>query len=100
VTKDGEIMQTNSLHHQMMYPYDINHELLAWSYPKHSKVYLDGTNDEIVTMHDKEEPEIVYFPGINGLAIQGHPEYPSAPMKFHDYCVSLAKRYFNLKEVK
>jgi len=95
VTKDGEILKTNSLHHQMMFPYypNVPHELIAWSKPPRSTVYLDGDNKQIKLMESKDEPEIVFYPHIKTLAIQGHPEYLNAPVEFQKLCVRLVKEY-------
>lgn len=66
-----------STHHQMMYPYELNRknfELKAWSSNFRSTTYLDGNNKEIETPIDFLEPEIVEYPSIKALCIQGHPE--------------------------
>lgn len=76
-----EFMVT-SCHHQMMFPYDIPHELLAWSTDQLSDVYLDGKDKPIKEMDNELEPEVVYFPGIKGLAVQGHPEWMNYKDKF------------------
>lgn len=76
ITKDGEVIYSTSCHHQMMYPYDIEHELLAWSQTRLSKWYQqEDSFGSIKEMDDKREPEVVWFPTIKGLAIQGHPEW-------------------------
>jgi gamma-glutamyl-gamma-aminobutyrate hydrolase PuuD len=61
-TKDGEFMAAND-HHQCMDTDGVLNKLIGW-HP------VDMT------------PEIVYFPNIKGLAIQGHPEWekPDAPV--------------------
>ena len=88
ITIDGEYMTTTSAHHQMMYPFDIEHEMLAHTPVNLSSTYQGGTNDEIMAMNINVEPEIVFFPGINGLAIQGHPEW-AVKTRFADYCNEL-----------
>lgn len=69
-TKDGGVLQVNSIHHQMMMPDKAEHELLAWSRQKRSSVYWDENN----TVNVDVEPEYIYYPGIRGFAIQWHPE--------------------------
>lgn len=91
-TKEGEVMTTSSCHHQMLYPWDIEHEMLAWSGLSLSKTYLDGKDNEI-NMTGKEEPEVVYFPQLNGLAIQGHPEWVAPASDFALYCNRLVREY-------
>lgn len=73
VFANGDLLPMTSLHHQMFRPMNVKHELIAKAVPRISKHYLvEGgllTNEEMPV-----EPEIVYYPEINGLAIQGHPE--------------------------
>jgi hypothetical protein len=87
-TVEGESFLVTSAHHQMMYPWKVEHKLLAWaSYPR-SDVHVGVTPDELeawpkqkydgdgpTTGPDFVEPEVVMFPQINCLAIQGHPEW-------------------------
>lgn len=87
-TKDGRTISTSSVHHQMLYPWAVEHELIAWSTERHSKTYIDK---EDAANHP--EPEIVYFPAIKGLAIQGHPEFMSTTSEFVHYCNSLVTEY-------
>lgn len=69
-TPTGYTFTTNSIHHQMMYPFEVDHEMLASIKTplatEHWKV------DEQIEM--PEEPEFVYFPKVRGFAIQWHPE--------------------------
>lgn len=87
-TEDGEFFTSTSCHHQMMYPFDVEHHMLAWSSTKESSLYLNGTNTDILAMNSHLEPEIVYYPQIAGLAIQGHPEW-AVTSTFSDYCNSM-----------
>ena len=92
VTHDGVYMSTTSAHHQMMYPYDVNCEILATA-PHHlSNAYLDGTDSEI-DMKGKPEIEVCWFPDIRGLAIQGHPEWVANGSDFALYCNDLIREY-------
>jgi gamma-glutamyl-gamma-aminobutyrate hydrolase PuuD len=92
-THDGRTVYTNSVHHQMMNPYKIPHTLLAWASPARSKMYINGDDEEVEMMRSQQEPEIVYFPEIRMLGIQGHPEYGSAPRAFQDLCLEYAAEY-------
>lgn len=66
-------IQVTSTHHQMMYPGNAKHTLLGWS-PKRSGIYkTDGSWEPKVL----REPEVVYYPDTNSLAVQYHPEYMS-----------------------
>lgn len=87
-TTDGNEYLTSTCHHQMMNPWEVDHELLAWSAPSRSSVYI-VENDKEITM--EVEPEVVFFPKIKALAIQGHPEWMAGASPFVQYCLSLVK---------
>ncbi len=70
VTIDGQVFPTNSIHHQMMYPFDVKHEMLCKTIKPMSRHYIDVETDVKVEC----EPEFVYFPEVKGFAIQWHPE--------------------------
>jgi hypothetical protein len=76
---EDQIFPITSLHHQMMYPFDIPQEYYTTifnAFPARSLYYEgDGINPDILSK--KGEPELIVFhaPGKPiGLAIQGHPE--------------------------
>ena len=92
-TDDGQKFQVTSCHHQMMYPYDVNHKLLAWSSTKRSTVYEDQNSAQIKAMDIAKEPEIVLFPDVRGLAIQGHPEWASEDTEFVKYVNGLVRTH-------
>ena len=108
-TDTGKILTTTSVHHQMMFPWDIaNYNLIAWTYPKRSKEYIEGTQvgdkekdrgDVVVAFPDKvdpmyHEPEIIYLPQIKALCIQGHPEFiANLEHEFVQYCRALVTQY-------
>lgn len=93
-TWDHKTLVTSSLHHQMMWPYvkDVNFRLLAWS-----EGHLSGTyafdNETVVRTISKPEPEVVWFPAIKGLAIQGHPEFMEKNDEFVQYCIDLVNQF-------
>ena len=72
---DGERVLATSTHHQMMYPYNTAHELIAWSSVKLSEKYEFDNNTIIDVLPKNKEPEIVFYYKTNCLAIQLHPEY-------------------------
>lgn len=90
----GSFFNIPADHHQMMYPYEVDHELLGWAEYNLSGHYHGGP-DLNQKMRDKAhlEPEVVYFPEINGLAIQPHPEWMSKNTKFKgdflDWCTDM-----------
>jgi len=75
-TYDSNYISMNSCHHQMMWPYDIKHELLAWT-SVHKAVKYKPESLEAGQLEQRQvpEPEVVWFPEISALAIQGHPEW-------------------------
>lgn len=84
-----KVLSITSLHHQMMYPFDIDrthYSILFVSERKQSAKYLGGgINPQKYLIHG--EPEVILFHAPNKpvcLAVQGHPEfYPkSATSRF------------------
>lgn len=78
-TFDGQKFTVNSIHHQMMVPGKAEHELVAWSETNRSTVDGDryyGYRDDAQYEPPAgwKEPEFIYYPKINGYAIQWHPE--------------------------
>ena len=73
-TSEGDDVVTNSCHHQMMYPFDVDHELLMWTKYKRSGRHITGFEESI---NVPCEPEAVFFPKIKGFAPQWHPEWMS-----------------------
>jgi gamma-glutamyl-gamma-aminobutyrate hydrolase PuuD len=87
VTNDGLELKVNSLHHQMMYPWNVNHVLVAWSKDARSGVYYDENNLVNVPC----EPEFVHFPDVRGAAIQWHPEFMSGDAEATHYLANWLK---------
>lgn len=88
--KDGNKITTNSIHHQMMYLKNVEHDLLAFS--KESNVYY-GESKNHIYKDIKKEPEIVYIPKTNSLCIQGHPEFLKENNVFVKHCLELVDAY-------
>lgn len=63
--------RTNSCHHQMMRPTE-DMQVLA-SVPARSPMKWEEDADPVVD--ENPEPEIVYFPKMKALGVQGHPEW-------------------------
>lgn len=70
-TVDGRKITMTSTHHQMMYPKNTEHELLAWT-NRRSRHYAWAGGRIPDTFLDVE---VVFFPKINAVAMQGHPEF-------------------------
>lgn len=79
VDQQGNIYNVTSSHHQMMDVHGTQHSMLAWSQRPLSNIYYDKDSKTPKYIADNlaafREPEIVFFPKIKGLAIQGHPEW-------------------------
>lgn len=86
-------IKTTSVHHQMMYPFDVPHVMVGWCDPVRCTTYEGEEGKLVKEMMNHQEPEIVYFPSVHGLAIQGHPEYPTATKEFVDLCNDLVLEY-------
>lgn len=74
------LITTNSIHHQMFYPYNLHpctYVPLGTVPTSHrSKHHVLGTKKIVF---EENELEIVYYPLLKGIAVQGHPEMmPSA----------------------
>ncbi len=75
-TREGDIINVNSIHHQMMMPGDKPHILLGHTTNPRSTEYYDvdeNGNDVVLAQVDMER-EYIYFPEVKGHAIQWHPE--------------------------
>lgn len=70
ITDTGVILQVNSIHHQMMNPTGVDHEVWAQTQHRQSEFFYDVD----ANIHMDYEPEFLYFPTVRGFAIQWHPE--------------------------
>lgn len=91
--KITEVYQTSSCHHQML---DLNsdgleYELLAYT-ANRSSTYQGEYPDE--NRKPDVDPEVVYFPSVNGFAIQGHPEWMGNTDPFVQWCLKNIKQRF------
>lgn len=70
---DGVIILTESSHHQVMWPFEINHVMIGWADNKYSKHEIsDEYGKEFV---GGQYPEIIYCKDTRSLCIQGHTEW-------------------------
>lgn len=76
---------TNSCHHQMMIPTK-EQKILAYA------LETTGFGEQNIPIEITNVPEIVYFPKIKALGIQGHPEWESMPKTFNHYCQQLIEQ--------
>lgn len=87
----GDTYWMTSSHHQMLNPFNVKHDLIAWSSEKHSYMYLNGKGEEVPM---EVEPEIVFFPETLCLSIQGHPEWMQSNSMGVKKCQEFVKKFF------
>ena len=92
----------NSLHHQMIYPFNmsLDHYKIIGSCKKQpSREYLMLGNDASNRFSSFSEPEIVYYPQINALGMQYHPEIMASTLTGYalgvDYSIQLLNSFIN-----
>lgn len=77
-TFDGSSYKTNSIHHQMINPYNMksneDYKILAWTTKRLSKRYLGEKDKPVYLPYEFKEIEAVYFPKIRAAGVQYHPE--------------------------
>lgn len=95
--KDGSIHISNSLHHQMCYPFNLpDEDYIVLGYTKGLSGRYLGENNNVIPMPKDEEgysiePEILYFPKTRSLGAQYHPEM----MSIHSDAVGKCNEYLN-----
>lgn len=93
-TNDGRILVCNSSHHQMQRPSE-SAIPLAWAEPRLSHGhYLNGDGDNIDM---DREYEVVYYPNINSIGIQGHPEWLNNTHEFVKFSQEVVNQYLGHK---
>lgn len=85
---DKDKLIANSAHHQMMNLTNTESELLAWSQTISSTYKTDKGEISVGC-----EPDIVWFPKIKALAIQGHPEWLVPANKYVRLCNTFLQKY-------
>lgn len=100
-TDEGKTILSSSLHHQMLYPWNVEHNMLAVSAPSRSRHYIGITDKELenVPRHPNGtlvEPEVLFFPTITTFAIQGHPEFMEHKSEFNVYIAEQARQLHEL----
>ena len=105
VTNKGEKFNCPSLHHQMMFPWEIKEfEMLAWPPKPRSAVYKGQPDDESLSQDGMdltllgEEPEIIWIPSTKSLCIQSHPEFiHDVKHPFVQHCLKLTETYCGME---
>lgn len=80
ITYDGQRLHSNSLHHQQVMFAGMkegeDYVLLAWS-TERSPYHMNGKGEDYNFPADYRDPEVVYYPKIGAMGMQGHPEMMS-----------------------
>lgn len=103
--ENGKSIETNSIHHQQVYPYDLpsdKYQVLGWSLNQSEK-FIDQTSSEFILKNGsyyknqqlRMETEIIYFPETNCIGCQGHPEMKSPNSDLTTYCRELVVKLHN-----
>jgi gamma-glutamyl-gamma-aminobutyrate hydrolase PuuD len=93
ILETGQMIGVTSTHHQMMQPSEDGHVLMVASESSWYEEYVDGE----VFRHEIQERgtdiEAVWYPGINALCYQPHPEYLDSHHECQEYYFDLLTRY-------
>lgn len=77
-TFDGKLIGTNTLHHQMCYPFNLDeskYRILGWLPKWYGRPYRNPNYERITLIHKNfVEPEILWYPEANAMGTQWHPE--------------------------
>jgi GMP synthase-like glutamine amidotransferase len=95
LTIDNKSIMMSTAHHQMMYPDDTEHILIAWhksQYGKNAYSY-DQRKLQLPKTFYLREPEIVYYQKTQALAVQGHPEFMDCKSDGCSYVRDLVAKY-------
>lgn len=86
--RNNLVISSNSCHHQMMVPAEGHKNLIICS----SVNPTIGFDDDDRKIDILRVPEIIYFPQLRAIGIQGHPEWMIGS-PFNKYCSNLIKEY-------
>jgi len=87
-TRTFDMYNGNSCHHQMMQPKDGHKNMVLAETGAPTTGYTEDDQEVIYPSC----PEIVYFPRLNAIGIQGHPEW-MVGSKFTKFCASLINEF-------
>lgn len=87
------VYRMSSMHHQMMWPERTQHRVIATVTKNISTCYDGAMSDSSTRLESFVEPEIIFFPQIHSLAVQGHPEVFSPDSETVKYCRKLVNNF-------
>jgi GMP synthase-like glutamine amidotransferase len=91
-TDSGRALLSESSHHQVMWPYEIPHVLIATA-NKHSQEPFEVSDEYGKDFPDGEFPEIIYCKDTRSLCIQGHAEFMSEDSVFRNFARQLVREF-------
>lgn len=97
ITKEGDSFVISSSHHQMMRP-PKSSVLLAWAHPRRSNIYI-GADDRAMPL-PSFEPEACFFPNINAVGMQYHPEAMRSESEGFKYAARIVQQYLGISTVE
>lgn len=91
-TQDGQAIFSESSHHQVMWPKEIPHVLIAWA-KSCAQMPFEISDEYGKQFEDGELPEIIFCKDTRSLCIQGHAEYMGDPAIFTDFTRKLVREF-------
>jgi gamma-glutamyl-gamma-aminobutyrate hydrolase PuuD len=92
-TRTNEKVAATSAHHQMCVPNFTTHEVWATVSPNNLSAHYVYDKNKVTLPKDFVEPEVIYYPNIKALAIQGHPEFVGTNNPYAIYCRKLFRQF-------
>lgn len=92
IANSGDAIYSESSHHQVMWPYEIPHVLIAWADQNAQQRFV--VSDEYgKTFEDDRLPEMIYCKDTRSLCIQGHTEWMSTKDPFSSFTKQLVREF-------
>lgn len=100
-TRDGQRFLVNSIHHQMCLPKQDKFILLANAYGIIQDYEKPVRGSCAIDLHtgpagDFIEPEALYFPSVNALGVQWHPEGLDERSEAHKWLMNTVQEYLHV----
>lgn len=94
----GKEYVTNSLHHQLVYPYNLtekeDYHILGYN-PKMSDTHINGDDEEMILPENYVDVESAWFPKFNAIGVQFHPEMMPYSYAIVGWCREILDGFLN-----